>query len=301
MVEDRVPKTAFIIQAHKNPNQLNGFIQQLIINDYADVYIHLDKKSYNNLYNKIIRHPNVKILEESIDVQWGDISQVDATLLLIRSVLATNIKYDFICFRSGQDLLVKKNFKEYLLNNRKKIFISTDKIDKKNAYAALPVCKWPKFLRKRYSIYHPFRVIRRIIISLYGLGLNILPTSNNLPRNYSLYQGSCWFCIPFEVGLYLLEFLDKNTWYYLSFKNALCPDEWFFQTLIMNTGYKTRVVNDELVYLRWGDTLLTRNHPVNLRIDDKEEIEISNKFFARKFDEDVDKDIINYYLKRIHI
>ncbi len=38
-------KTAFILQIHKNPGQVNKFIHQLISNDQADVYIHIDKRN----------------------------------------------------------------------------------------------------------------------------------------------------------------------------------------------------------------------------------------------------------------
>ena len=58
-------------------------------------------------------------MHENIDVKWGDISQIDATILLLKKVLDTQKSYDFVCLRSGQDLLVKNGFRDFLLNNKK--------------------------------------------------------------------------------------------------------------------------------------------------------------------------------------
>ncbi len=63
--------------------------------------------------------------------------------------------------------------------------------------------------------------------------------------------------LPFHLKLqsYIVEFLDENEWYYKFFENTLCPDEWFFHTLIMNSPYRTEVVNNNLMFLKWGETL----------------------------------------------
>lgn len=123
-------KTAFILQIHKNPGQVNKFIHQLISNDQADVYIHIDKRN-DQIGSKLIKNKNVKVLDKAIVCEWGDISQVDTTLLLIREVLAAQKDYDFICLRSGQDLLVKNGFKEALERNKKNIYMTLRKVDKK--------------------------------------------------------------------------------------------------------------------------------------------------------------------------
>lgn len=295
-----IPRTAYILQIHKNPNQVNGFIKQMIAGDQADVFVHIDKPKYDELHGKIVKSPNVYLLDECIDVIWGDITQVDATILLIKKVIENGKNYDFVCFRSGQDLLVRNGFKEFLFKNQNKIFMTAYHVDRKSYHAAFPNVNWPKSTRRLYSKpFHPIRVCRRALLCLYGLGWNVLPNPNPLPENFSIYSGSNWFCIPIDVAEYIIQFLDKNPWYYNVFKNSLCPDEFFFQTIVMNSPYKDKVVHDHLLYLKWGDTLKSRNHPVNITMDDISLIEGSNQFFARKFDENVDKHIIDYYSSKV--
>ena len=291
------PRTAFILQVHKNPQQVNKFIQQLTDKEQADVYIHIDKKSYEGMKNQLVKGSNVYILENRVNCEWGDISQIDATLLLLKEVLASGNEYDFVCLRSGQDLLVKNGFKDFLRANRNSIFLDYRDISQGNT--GLMNIRWPKIMRKRYTNSHPLRMIRRILLSLYGKGISLFPNKNYWPREYSFYKGSQWFSIPFDVAKYINQFLEENPWYYSFFTNSLVPDESFFHTLILNSKYKSNVVNNHLFFIKWGETLSERNSPQDLISEDIARIEKSDQFFARKFEENTDEAIIHYFHQRV--
>jgi len=294
--------TAYILQIHKNPNQVNNFIKQILSTEQSDIYVHIDKKSYHLLHDKIFKNPRVTILRECVDVVWGDISQIDATLLLLREVLSSGKKYDFVCLRSGQDLLVKNGFGEHLKNNKYKIFMSAYYIGKRDAAASFVNVKWPKFTRQLIiNPYHPYRLVRRIVALLYRLGLNLIPNSNKLPENYVIYEGSQWFCLPYNVAHFIIDFLENNKWFYKVFEESLVPDQFFFQTIIMNSKYKYDVVNDNLMYIKFGDDLKSRNNPITLKIEHIDTIKTSNQYFARKFDENVDNQVIEYYSNHVTI
>lgn len=94
-------KLAFLIQCHKNADQINQLIGALSHPD-IDLYIHVDKKS--EITQQIrINNSNVTILsdEERVDVRWGTFSQVQATLNLLKR--SYRKKYDFYWLISGQD------------------------------------------------------------------------------------------------------------------------------------------------------------------------------------------------------
>lgn len=292
-------RTAYILQIHKNPNQVNTFINQLISDERADVYIHIDKRSFNEIYPQIIKSPYVKILEQSIHCEWGDISQVDTTLMLLREVLASKNEYDFVCLRSGQDLLVKNGYKDFLFEHKDKLFLNHRKVGKENL--GLMMIKWPKIMRRRYTNAHPIRIFRRILLSLYGKGIKLFTNKKNWPLDYSFYKGSQWFAVPFEAAKYMIQFLDKNEWYYQFFEDSLIPDESFFHTLIMNSPYRHNVINNNLLYLKWGETLSERNSPQDLTTEDIQLIEQSEQFFARKFDEKIDENVIEYFSKKVKL
>jgi hypothetical protein len=291
------PKTAYILQIHKNPYQVNLFINQLISDRLADVYVHIDKRNYEKVADKIIKSPNVKVLKDCLGCEWGDISQVDTTILLLREVLDQNIDYDFVCLRSGQDLLVRGGFKEFLTKNRNRIYMDFFDISWKNKGAMK--LNWPKFTRKRYTSAHPLRIVRRAIKLFYDKGISLFPNKKYWPEEYDFYCGSQWFTIPFEVTKYMINFLDENPWYRDYFTHTYTPDEWFFHTLIMNSPYREAVERNNLLYLRMGKKLSERNSPVFLTSEDIGLIQESKQYFARKFDESIDATVIEYFAQRV--
>jgi hypothetical protein len=294
-------RTAFILLIHKNPDQVNKFIRQIISKDQADVFVHIDKK-FLDYKTKIVQSPRVYILPESIDVKWGDITLVDATLLLLKAVVESGNHYDFVCFRSGQDMLVKNGFMDFLAENKNKIFMNAYRVKDREPHAAFVNVTWPKAARRLYiNPFHPQRILRRAIACLYSMGWNVLPNKNQFPKHFSIYNGSNWFSIPIDVATYILDFLDENKWYYETFRNSLVPDEFFFQTLIMNSKYRSDVVNHNLMYIKFGETIKSRNNPITLKMEHIEIIKRSNEFFARKFDESVDKLVIDFYSEKIRM
>ncbi|PLS01101.1 beta-1,6-N-acetylglucosaminyltransferase [Neobacillus cucumis] len=293
------PRTAFILQIHKNPEQVNMFIQQLISDNQADVYVHIDRRSYEKIHGKILKHPNVKVLENCVVCEWGNISQITATLLLLREVMASKKNYDYVCLRSGQDILVKEGFKDFLIANTGKIYMGFREITKKDLVGM--EINWPKVTRRRFNSAHPFRIYRRIIHDLYQKGINLFPNNNRWPKEYTFYTGSQWFTISLEAAQYIIEFIDKNDWYYKFFEHTLAPDEWFFHTLIMNSPLRSKVVKNNLLYLKWGESFTDIGSPLCLTSKDIQQIEESNHFFARKFDEDVDKSVIQYFINKVRL
>ncbi|MFJ5713891.1 beta-1,6-N-acetylglucosaminyltransferase [Neobacillus sp. NPDC093127] len=291
------PRTAYIIQIHKNPDQVNKFIKQLISEEQADVFVHIDKRNYQNLKEGIVKSPFVKVLQQCGICEWGDISQVESTIRLLREVVASKGEYDFVCLRSGQDLLVKDGFKDFLINNKGKIFMTLGSVGRFNS--GLMEISWPKFMRKRYASFHPARFFRSIVLALYRKGINIFPNPYKLPNGYSLYKGSQWFTMPYDAAQYIVQFLDENEWFYKYFEHSLVPDQWFFHTLIMNSQYKTAVMDNNLLFLKWGETLSSQNSPQDLTSEDIQLIVKSNEYFARKFDENIDSTVINYFAEKV--
>ena len=75
-------KIAFLMQCHKNPEQINLLLKALK-HPQVDVYVHVDSKS-ESIREDIGEGDGIYLLpkKDSIDVQWGQFSQVQATLNL---------------------------------------------------------------------------------------------------------------------------------------------------------------------------------------------------------------------------
>ncbi len=170
---------------------------------------------------------------------------------------------------------------KYLEKNKGKNFIEYDNIGR---------YEWRI---KRYSIFTEFPNNRKIYIRVLDKVLricqNILPKRKNL-KNMNLYIGSQWFTIEYECMKYILKFIRLNDGRYIKdFKYTACSDEHFFQTIVMNSKYKDSVVNNNLRYIDWSEG---NNSPKTLSIQDINQILKSDKLIARKFDTDIDKEIL---------
>ncbi len=279
-------KIAYIVQCHKNSNQLNLLLKTLL-DENVDVFLHIDKK-WVDAEKDILKDPHIFIIpeNESIDVQWGDISQVQATLLLMEHVLRTKKEYDYIWFISGQDFPVKskKYIYEFLSLNKTRAFINIANIPyatKRNEIF------YPNCLKKRNFFSKLFKYIWVKISG--GRNHTFKIFKRKECKNFNFYFGSCWWCLPMACVAELHEMISQDENYLNFFSGALCPDESFFQTLIMKSSYKDKISN-YLVYVDWSEGNAS---PRILTEQDFEYLTNQNEYlFARKFDINIDSKIL---------
>lgn len=290
-------KIAYLLLVHKNPNQVNKFIKQLLNIGNCDIYIHVDTKS-KGIISQLIKDNRVHIYSY-FDVKWGSFEIVESAIFLMKEIKKLNKKYDYVYFGSGQDLIIRKGLLNYLDQNKDKIFIHINKepIKDRDRRTSRHKIKWPKCLMIRNDL-HLYRFIRIALSLFYKIGINFFPNKCELKRKVIFFEGRTWFVIPFEVMNYIIDYLDNNEDYTEYWRDSLASDLMFFQTLIMNSPYKDKI-EDELMFVEFGSKFWNMNHPYTLKMEDIKRLEDSNKFFARKFDENEDSKIIKYFLEKV--
>jgi len=275
-------KIAILILAHSNIEQLRSLVDSLK-NDFR-VYIHIDAKSDIPMQT-FDNETNVVAIKKH-RIYWGSPDIVYATLDLLK--LAYNDGCEYFMLISGQDLPVcscKKIIQE--IENKPDI----NYVD----YATMPRPDWQfnggcdrlhlywatnKDKGKQTVRSILFFIIRKIQ-KLFGLRRKLFPIT--------YYGGSEWFNISREVAGFILNFTDENPAYLAQFNNTMIADEIYFQTLIMNSPFADKVVNDDKRYIDWASG---PEFPRTLRIEDFDKIKASGDFFARKFDWKTDKEVI---------
>ena len=139
-------KVAFLMQCHKNPEQINLLLEALN-HPMVDVFVHVDKKS-QAIKDKITQRAGVYILPEQqcVDVQWAQYSQVEATLQLLRAAVIGGYSHYWLI--SGQDYPLRPmdNILDFLEANQEANFIE---------------CSQIKPFNKRNDVYFPNSVIGR--------------------------------------------------------------------------------------------------------------------------------------------
>jgi hypothetical protein len=290
-------KIAYIILAHHYPEQLIRLVSRLNT-DEVSFFIHIDKKTDNDIYQQIVGQlnelPNV-FFAKRCNSYWGDFGILEATLEAINSIVKTEINFDYVILLSGQDYLIKSNeyIQMFLEGNQGKEFIE---------YFSLPSSKWNGGLQRieywflagnnRYYCIPKEGEFKSYIGSLlYSFFILFLPKKRKLPEGFTIYGGSQFWCLTGECVKWINIFAKQNPKFVKRFHYTFCPDEIFFQTVVLNSPFKDKVVNDNLKYIDWGNN--DGCHPMILDKNDFEKIRESKKIFARKFDKNKDLDILD--------
>lgn len=108
-------RIAYLVMCHKNGQQVMTLINSLV-SEYADVYVHVDKKNdelYLSLSESLNSNFGAYLLKERVAVSWGGFSQLEAIILLIKTMLRSGINYSYASLISGQDLLIKPHAQFY--------------------------------------------------------------------------------------------------------------------------------------------------------------------------------------------
>lgn len=285
---------AYIVTAYKLPDLLIRLVRRLQ-SPNATFVIHVDKKSplevQSRMQSGLQDAPGVYFIEPH-KCYWGDFGHVRATLKGMRELLARAVPFDYAILLTGQDYPIKPNgvIERVLARARGNSFMS---------YVPLPSDDWEVMdrLERWHYWFHGKHVgfplnpkpgaIRKKIELLIN---SRLPARRELPFGLRPFGGSSYWCLTKEAVQYVAEYLAGHRELIGFFKHTLIPDELFFQTLLMNSPLREKVINDDLRYVDWGTG---SRHPAVLDRNDFGRLRSAQKLFARKFDPGVDSAILN--------
>ncbi len=281
-------KIAYIILAHKNPTQLTRLVLRLN-NNQSFFLIHIDGNTKPEIYNQFQEQlkgfSNVCLLKRHKS-SWGDFNIVKATLEGIKQIFESNLKFDYSVLLSGQDYPIKpvNEFQKFLKENQGKEFIEFFSLNSKN--------KWTK----EFGHYPALKRINFWHFRFRGIHFHI-PLKRKFPNGLEPFGGSQWWCLSRECLEYINQFVQSNPNFVNYLKYIYVPDEIFFQTIILNSKFKDRVVNEHLRYIDWAKT--NPIPPGILETEDFDKLLKTSHFFARKFDRSRYPDILDLIDERI--
>ncbi len=272
-------KLAHLILAHNNPLQLERMVKRLY-SPKAYIFIYLDLKADMKEFENICKLPNVQFIKNRIYVGWGNYSIIEATLIGMKEILATGINFSHINLLSGNDYPLKSasEIEDYFFANTGKTFMWYDKIFN----------DWPdgQVRMQHYSLadynfkgrYHVAKLLSKIL------------PARKLPENYVAYGRAQWLTITPECASYVIDFIEKKSDFRRYFKMTWCVDEVFFQTILCNSPLAGTIVNDFRRYV----LLDPGCKPITLTMAHAEDLISSGKFYARKFDANIDSAILDF-------
>lgn len=275
-------RVAHIIMAHKGPKQLERLLRKMQ-HPMFDFYIHLDRKIDIEPFKYLEQLKSVYFIPDRLECNWGGYSFVKAILCSVKEVLNSGNTYEFINLMSAQDYPIKPINELYLfLSNRIGIsFISYELVDD----------SWWKHAVTRFKFYHftDYKLKGRYLLQKVA---NTLMPYRKFPLDLNLYgsSNSSWWVLSADAAEYLVGFIDKNPKLNRFMQFTWGSDEFLIATVLMNSHFKDRIVNNNLRYVDWSEG---GPHPKILSANDLNALIETDKFFARKFDISSDSDILN--------
>jgi len=280
----RLTKIAYFILVHRLPKQFKKLFEAIY--DTDNIYlIHLDKKTGSETNNEVrsflAGYPNVYIQERS-NVGWGGYSMVQAELNGMKYLLSINADWDFFINLSGQDfpLRTQDEIRTFLSKHKDSSFIKIanqaeerpDTLNRIENYFSETTDSLSNALHKRAYM-----------------------------KGVTAYIGGQWMILNkacCEFICYSIEVKKFEDYY----ANTLIPDEAFFQTVLMNTSFSGKLINNDKRAIIWipdGDIKL---RPKTFTLADLPFLLATDDLFARKFDSEHDLSIIEaLQLNRLNI
>lgn len=239
-------KIAYLILAHNTPQHMGRLMDALSSED-TGFFIHVDKKTEDpRFFEKT--DGNIKFLKKRVPVYWGDFSQVEAILLLLKSAMADKSGYDRFVLISGSDYPVKpqKTIVDFFEKHRTTEFINS---------VEMPSPRVNKSLTRltTYKI-RPGRSRLTYFIENLLMKTGFITKQRDYKKylgELKPYAGGTWWALTREAVAYILDFDRKNPRIRAFFKNTGCPDEGYFQTILGNSKF-SRHIKGSLTYTDWS-------------------------------------------------
>ena len=281
-------KHAYLIMAHTQPELLKKLLQMLD-NERNDIYLHIDSKAKDYPLDEIaaVLQKSKCIFTERTDVKWGSYSQIHCEMILLKEAVKT--EHDYYHLLSGMDLPIKSQEQIFAFFEKYNGLEFVDEDGATISEAALSRVKYThKFYGKAGSV-------KDILGALSVKGQKLLGVDKTQKYGNIIFQkGRNWFSITHGLAKLVVE---KEDWIQEVFGQSVCGDELFLQTVARNSEYAEKICNPNTMpevpdtrYIDWKRG--SNNNPYVFRKDDFEELKNALGLFARKFDLNVDKKIV---------
>lgn len=295
----------YLILAHKNPLQLSRMIERL--DDGASkFFIHLDAKTPIEPFAACLEGAHIRFIDKRERCVWGDFSIVRATIHLME---AASKEQGIFILMSGQDYPIQSQgyINDFLESNKGFDFIEIEPLEE----------KWkPKMVKDKLEHYHilhseerghsncyapfahcsVFQKLRTLTHLLKGrLSRKNFRLLCSLPKRVApferQYAGSQFWAFSERTFYGVLNYIRKHKaaleGYY---KYTSSPDEIYFHSVLMDLVAKDSTIKlkEQITYVNYF-----RKNNVFITEDSEKLTSAKGKLFARKFDTDIDIEILN--------
>lgn len=286
----------FVLLTHEKPNQVLRLVERLnFMFDDPPIACHHDFSKCDFLTENFPE--NITFVKPHIKTKWGHWSLIEATIKGIELLYSGKNKPQWFTLLSGSDYPIRtageiirdiKNSQFDAHIDSKKLVKSKLKDDADKAmyfrYHSV-VFSFPSVVHLIQSFRIRKWITEEIRVKNPTYTRYLIPFSDE----FICYVGSQWFSANQKAAESILEYHKRHSKLRNFYKKVSFADESYLHTILNNTN-DLKINNRYWRYTDWsGQTA----HPRTLTIKDFPKLLESDDHFARKFDADVDPDVLD--------
>jgi len=289
---------AYLLMVHKVDYTVKTLLE-LIDDERNDIFVHMDKK--NKAFKEeqmrcLVKKSNMFFLSKRLSIRWGTSSMMRCELMMFEA--ATNkAKYAYYHLISGADLPLKNqdHIHQYFADRQGYEFVGYGNDADKYQYRI-----------QRYHLLTPWVGRMQTKTGFVGLLTKIERKIQNFQVNHNVVRykgkhfskGSQWVSITDALARSLVSHKHELESMYRFSANA---DESFIQTFVKDNPqfynkvwqFQPRDKDDYPRLIDWSRPQLGGSQPHTWQMEDLDTLKNSARLFARKFDCNLDKAIID--------
>jgi hypothetical protein len=228
---------------HENPQLLQRMIRTLSFGDEeCAFFIHLDRKIAFERFSSVSGQ-NVRFIEKRIPVYWGEFSQVEAILSLVRQAIESPNDYDYYVLITGScyPLRTGRYIRKFFEANLGLEYMDILRVPGPGK----PISRFNtiRFPSNKPVLRFAFRVLGKI-----GLAQR---DHRKYLGGLEPYSGDGAWALTREACQYVLDFMSVHPDLESYFRKTFAPDEAFFHTILGNSKFRARMRRN-FVYVDWS-------------------------------------------------
>ncbi|MEH2181704.1 beta-1,6-N-acetylglucosaminyltransferase [Nostoc sp.] len=287
----------FILLTHNKPLQTYRLINKLnSMFNYPLIVCHHDFSKSDLSVNSLSK--NVLLVRPHIETKWADFSVEEATVKAIKVMYENPEAPDWFVYLSGADYPIKtaRQILDELTSNSYDAYVEHEQItyEKYKSDAIPPDMSWLKnsyqrYCTKSFSFHSLIKYFAQMNIEI-RLEHPLL-TKLFLPfsKKFACFSGSQWFSANRKAAEHIIDFHGQRNAVTLHYSQARYTEEAYIQTILGNSPH-LKLKNDCRRYVDWSTG---GPHPKILLTEDLPNLLASSAHFARKFDIDIDSNILD--------
>jgi hypothetical protein len=300
-----VVQHCYLVQTHREPLQIRRLVARIRRDSPRAHIVIAHDATAAPLDAQLFARLDVHVLGSMGPVVRGEFSMVDAYFHAVREISARGLDYDWLTLISGQDYPLRPlaSYEQHLEREPFDAYLQYgDVLGPDSPWAARRSQGRLRYFYRYRRLDERWKERRWLMRRLNGLQkivhfhttlapyLGVRTLNHPFTQAFRCYGGSAWHTLSRTCVSFLGAERERNTQLVEHFRHTMSPEEAFVHTVLVNSQ-RFRIHRGNLRFIDFTGSI--GGSPRTLTRTDLTTLVASECFFARKFDVNVDAEVLD--------